>query len=140
MAARSILFLSLPAVFVNVVFQCAAAQTEVNCDEDEENEVCCETVTTTSCLFEGFHHPYKTCSVACKKRYQNLGYQCWKDYNAHMNWQQMETQCDPTGIIEFKEATTSFEYSQGVTSSSDAKLRAGMSVCLCLALVALALR
>merc|ERR1719356_380863 len=134
--------LSVLAAF-DAVFQCAAAQTTVNCDVDTENEACCEMEegSASRCLFHDFIRPGTVCSVACKKRYQNLGYQCWKDYNTNFMWAFMETACDPTGIVDLSTPpTTSFQYSDYDGKTSDAVLRGGLSVFVLAALLASALR
>eukprot|EP00931_Biecheleriopsis_adriatica_P102917 TRINITY_DN77820_c0_g1_i1.p1 TRINITY_DN77820_c0_g1~~TRINITY_DN77820_c0_g1_i1.p1 ORF type:complete len:140 (+),score=30.63 TRINITY_DN77820_c0_g1_i1:79-498(+) len=97
-------------------------QETVDCEEEPDNMLCCPLEPGRTCLLQGFFKPHYPCSAACKKRYQSLGWECYKDYKENFMWQNMAKNCDSQGLIEFKPPTTSFRpnYGGAVISSSSA--------------------
>ncbi|CAJ1345115.1 unnamed protein product [Effrenium voratum] len=92
---------------------CFAQQQTVDCAADPENMYCCALEPSVPCLLEGFVRQTTPCSAACQKRYQHLGYECYKNYKEHFQWEIMQNMCDPTGIVEFKADTTSYRPNYG---------------------------
>eukprot|EP00930_Biecheleria_cincta_P003386 TRINITY_DN104318_c0_g1_i1.p1 TRINITY_DN104318_c0_g1~~TRINITY_DN104318_c0_g1_i1.p1 ORF type:complete len:138 (-),score=13.99 TRINITY_DN104318_c0_g1_i1:362-775(-) len=92
-----------------------------DCISEPDNMLCCVLEPETGgCLLQFSELPYKPCSPACMKRYQSLGYECYKKYKVHAWWENMERQCDPQGRVEFKPPTTSYVPSYGAAKAISA--------------------
>mmetsp|Transcript_84023 Transcript_84023/g.133180 ORF Transcript_84023/g.133180 Transcript_84023/m.133180 type:complete len:142 (+) Transcript_84023:78-503(+) len=97
------------ATFLSVQALCSLAQLQtVDCEADPENMYCCPLQPMAPCLLEGFVRSDQPCSAACQKRYQTLGYDCYKDYKEHFQWNNMRRNCDPQNIVQFNPPDTSF--------------------------------
>eukprot|EP00928_Gymnodinium_smaydae_P075869 TRINITY_DN58897_c0_g1_i1.p2 TRINITY_DN58897_c0_g1~~TRINITY_DN58897_c0_g1_i1.p2 ORF type:complete len:164 (+),score=52.57 TRINITY_DN58897_c0_g1_i1:23-493(+) len=80
--------------------------TEVNCVDDPENLYCCEVEERTECLFTSIKAPRDACSIACKKRMQTLGYECYEQYKESYLFDLMTKNCDPYGLLTWSRAPT----------------------------------
>lgn len=85
----------------------------VDCEADPENMYCCPLQPMAPCLLDGFVRSDQPCSAACQKRYQTLGYDCYKDYKEHFQWNNMRRNCDPQNIVQFNPPETSFRPDYG---------------------------
>lgn len=108
----------LVAVLLSVVTLTCSSQATPDCVADPENMLCCELEPfTRDCILKFSWHPTNTCSPACMKRYQSLGYECYKNYQSHDYWTNMEKNCDPQRKIEFKPPTTTYVPSYGASKA-----------------------
>eukprot|EP00434_Breviolum_minutum_P001414 symbB.v1.2.001243.t1/scaffold63.1/size477159/14 len=116
----------------SMVMQSLAQVQTVDCEADPENMYCCPLQQGAPCLLEGFVNTNSPCSAACQKRYESLGYDCYKDYQLHFKWENMKRNCDPSNIVEFKPPETSFrpDYGPwgGVTAAGATKTTASITV------------
>eukprot|EP00442_Polarella_glacialis_P049718 CAMPEP_0115082356 /NCGR_PEP_ID=MMETSP0227-20121206/19856_1 /TAXON_ID=89957 /ORGANISM="Polarella glacialis, Strain CCMP 1383" /LENGTH=154 /DNA_ID=CAMNT_0002470437 /DNA_START=54 /DNA_END=519 /DNA_ORIENTATION=+ len=83
-----------------------AATVDVDCVAEPEQEACCEMELDMPCFIKNMIRATDGCSVACKKKYQNLGWTCYNDSNMHWRWAFMQTNCDPLKVVEFTQPST----------------------------------
>merc|ERR1712154_394163 len=63
---------------------------------------CCELDPYNECFIAGITTAMQShCSVACQKRYETLGWECYNPYHMNVQWRLMEQLCDPQGVITF---------------------------------------
>mmetsp|Transcript_24170 Transcript_24170/g.56179 ORF Transcript_24170/g.56179 Transcript_24170/m.56179 type:complete len:155 (+) Transcript_24170:101-565(+) len=80
---------------------------------------CCEMERAHPCLTsqnEMWSLRQSSCSLACQRKYQTLGYDCWADYHNNFQWTLMEQLCDPDGLVNFQEQTTTREAASATTA------------------------
>jgi len=92
----------LPALsFLLVIVLQAVAASAINCTVEPNHKLCCQTEAHEPCLFSDVVKVEDGCPIACKKRYSDLGYNCFATHSTHFRWQQMAKNCDPGGIVRF---------------------------------------
>mmetsp|Transcript_6625 Transcript_6625/g.11541 ORF Transcript_6625/g.11541 Transcript_6625/m.11541 type:complete len:138 (+) Transcript_6625:58-471(+) len=64
---------------------------------------CCLLVANQPCFIQGFYKPGQSCSVACQKKYQQLGWECYNQFHLHVDWINQQKSCDPQEVIVFSE-------------------------------------
>mmetsp|Transcript_17421 Transcript_17421/g.40698 ORF Transcript_17421/g.40698 Transcript_17421/m.40698 type:complete len:153 (+) Transcript_17421:70-528(+) len=98
---------------------------DVCADDATAPAQCCDVMPENPCFIEGFYRAGLSCSNACKKRYQQLGWQCYEDYKKHVQWKAQQASCDPEGIVVFNRPViggtpTQAPEAQGVPSIASA--------------------
>mmetsp|Transcript_920 Transcript_920/g.2593 ORF Transcript_920/g.2593 Transcript_920/m.2593 type:complete len:136 (+) Transcript_920:70-477(+) len=76
---------------------------EVCADDATAPAECCALVQAQPCFIQGFYKPGQYCSVACQKKYQQLGWECYSQFHSHVDWINQQKSCDPQEVIVFSE-------------------------------------
>jgi len=95
-----------------------------SCDDDPEQAKCCDLTEQTPCLIKEIIKPADGCSLACQKRFESLGYECFTTYGNHWQWKQMQDNCDPQGRIKFEPTPAPRQKQQ--KSPEEAQVDAGL--------------
>eukprot|EP00933_Yihiella_yeosuensis_P010391 TRINITY_DN11688_c0_g2_i1.p1 TRINITY_DN11688_c0_g2~~TRINITY_DN11688_c0_g2_i1.p1 ORF type:complete len:138 (-),score=20.86 TRINITY_DN11688_c0_g2_i1:220-633(-) len=109
---------SFKVLAIALAFRCLSVFAEEDCTQNDEQAKCCPLQSGQPCLFQNFNKPTSPCSVACQKKFQILGYDCFKDFNMNFMWGHMKSNCDPQNLVEFKAPTTSYKPAYGAAPAS----------------------
>merc|ERR1719265_2613169 len=100
---QSGLLLNLAAVLSFLSLQAEA--TQLDCTAALPPIECCELEPGNDCFLRSIPGtPRDTCSVACQRRFQTLGWRCYSQYHMGFRWQQMQNSCDPQMVASFTTA------------------------------------
>jgi len=81
----------------------AKLQTSLNCNTvDANSPECCDLDPANACFIRSVKRPLDGCTVACQRRYQTLGWQCYMEHKESYFWEIMQANCDPQSIFVFE--------------------------------------
>lgn len=94
--------------------------TQVDCSTSSPPAECCQMEPAQPCLIRDMVSPLHHCSIACKKRFATLSWDCYEDYNMLHQWRTMQSNCDPQSSVRFTAPSSTPRPSSGANNRAGA--------------------
>lgn len=116
----------LEGVWVPQYHEVYSSNPDLSCKTDPDQAKCCPVEDRSSGCLIAIIRPSDGCTKACQKKYATLGFECWRGYHKHFQWQQAARNCDPENQVVFKLPEGEQEWEDAESNSdSDSDLGSG---------------